>query len=128
MSAFGIKVITQNAPDRYYVGEDDVLWDWLLADNTDLYVSRPNWLMVPAPEGYAFHYGNMFPVEELKDVDEFGRNILVWAKSAVADKADLMLETLKQVSRDEFFAEKIPQSRIMDVRSIRDIPRDSGTE
>lgn len=127
MSAFGIKVITQNTPDRFYVGKDDALWDWLNASNFGPSEFNQHWLIVPAPEGYAFHYGNMFPVEELKDADETGRNILVWAKTPFADKADMMLETLKQVERDEFFAEKIPQHRIMDVRNIKDIPRTSGT-
>lgn len=126
MSAFGIEVMTHDAPTRFYVGESDVLWDWLMSDNTDPYASSLDWLIIPAPEGYAFHYGNAFPVDELKEADEVGHNILVWAKSPVADKADMLLETLKQVSRDEFRAEKIPNHRILAVRNVADIPRDSG--
>lgn len=126
MSAFGIEVMTHDAPTRFYVGESDVLWDWLMSDKADPYASSLDWLIIPAPEGYAFRYGNAFPVEELTEADEVGRNILVWAKSPVADKANMLLETLKQVSQDEFRAEKIPDHRILAVRNLADIPRDSG--
>lgn len=128
MNAFGIEVMTYDAPTRFYVGESDVLWEWLMSDNTETYGRNPHWLVVPAPEGYAFHYGNAFPVGELTEADEVGRDILVWAKSPVADKANMLLETLKQVSRDEFRAEKISDHRIIAVRNVADIPRDSGTE
>lgn len=126
MTAFGIEVMTQDAPTRFYVGESDVLWDWLVATNAEPYARSEDWLNVRAPQGYAFHYGNAFPVEELTEAYEVGRDILVWAKSPVADKANMLLETMKQVSRDEFRAEKISDHRIMAVRNVTDIPRTGG--
>lgn len=53
MVAFGIRNLEMVGEPSYYVGEDEVLWDWLLADNVEGGYSGRSF--VTAPEGYVFN-------------------------------------------------------------------------
>lgn len=55
MTAFGIKEVDFSGNVRFFVGEDEVLWDWLHADNIER-AGRYQALAVAAPEGYVFTY------------------------------------------------------------------------
>lgn len=55
MSTFGIKEVNLSGNIRFFVGEDEALWDWLHADNIER-AGRYQALAVAAPEGYAFTY------------------------------------------------------------------------
>jgi hypothetical protein len=54
MTAFGIRNLEMVGEPSYYVGEDNVLWDWLLADNVET-GGYSSLAVVTAPEGYVFN-------------------------------------------------------------------------
>lgn len=53
MTAFAIRNLEMIGEPSYCVGEDDVLWEWLLADNVEANSNGPSF--VTAPEGYVFN-------------------------------------------------------------------------
>jgi hypothetical protein len=115
MDMFGIRVAGNGEPDEFYVGNDAVLWDWLMADDYEPSPRSDLWLIVEAPVGYRFHYDNLFPEAELMDADEMSRYSLVMTETARADKAHFLLETLRSVEPVEFYSLGLDKSRILDV-------------
>lgn len=109
---FGI--ITTEAVDNtveHYVGEDDVLWDWLVADNYEPSVA--GLYIVKAPTGYTFHQTLLFPTEDYGQGRD-RENVSLIGSSKV-NKALLLLVSLRFVSSKEFAESNIDPDRIIDI-------------
>jgi hypothetical protein len=113
MTAFGI-ITTEDDNTEHYVGEDDVLWDWVHADNYEPAPAGRH--RVKAPEGYTFHQGNLFPKGYDGDRDYESVTLI---GSPEKNKATMLLVALRFVSPEEFSALNIEKSRIMEIH----IPR-----
>jgi hypothetical protein len=109
MTTFGIKAYICSATPSYYVGEDDSLWDWLLADN-GVPVGLPDMQLVPAPPGYKFLRNS----ESEADKSE-AEGLLVFTKSPRVEKASQLLEVLRFVELEEFESLNIDESRIITI-------------
>jgi hypothetical protein len=114
---FGVESISprQDQPDRFFVGEESALWDWIIAENYFPVAAQPDASAVEAPKGYRFHYGSMFPQVELEEVDEVSRYISAPKRTAGAAKVHSLFEMLEEVSQDEFRAKGISPNRIVAV-------------
>jgi hypothetical protein len=118
VNTFGIKVTSDDNSEKFYVGEDTVLWDWLNADNYEESDFSSLLLKVPAPEGYDFRHGNLTPQDK---VEEEFTSSEIWVEAPDAGKADLILTTLRTVEPEEFKSLNIDPSRILNVEDIKDI-------
>lgn len=108
MTAFGVRAIDFGKSDEFYMGEDEVLWDWLLADNYETYSG--NLFLVAAPAGYAFHQGYLFPVEDYNG----GKRVeVIHLSSLPSAKVQMLLVSLRSVSPDDFHALKIDADRLI---------------
>lgn len=109
MTLFGIRVTDFGESDEFYVGEDDVLFDWLVADNFEI-VSGGKWFFLEAPDGYAFHSGNVFPVQ---GYDGGRKGEFLSLDSLRVAKAQMLLVALRNVTPEEFDALNIGSDRIV---------------
>lgn len=105
---FGIKAYICSSSPSYYVGEDDVLWDWLMADNA-VPSGTSTTLQVPAPAGYEFR-------RSLSDADNTDKHEVFYVGThSREDKACALLLMLPSEGETEFEARNIDESRIMTV-------------
>jgi hypothetical protein len=118
METFGIRASELGDSDEHYVGEDAVLFDWLLADNYEP-SDRDSLYLVKAPEGYVFYKGSLYPKDapEIEGAD--GKNLsdssYVASGSSQNDKALMLTEgALKFMEPEEFYALGIDEERILD--------------
>jgi hypothetical protein len=116
MSTFGIRTEEFGEGDEHYVGADEVLLDWLLANNYEPSDRDSNYL-VRAPDGYTFNRGSLVRKEESKlqtseDVSDFA---YVSFGSPENDKAIMLLDgAMIHVKRAQFDALGIAEERILD--------------
>lgn len=110
MTTFGIRAVKSGKLDEFYVGEEDVLFDWLVADNFEI-LSGDKWFFLEAPDGYEFHEGNLFPVQ---GYDGGRKGEFVSVSFAEGSKAQMLLVALRSVSSEEFEALNIDPDRIID--------------
>lgn len=127
MSAFSVGVVhpALGECDRY-VGEDDVLFDWLVADNAEASDRRE--VLVSAPEGYVFNedsamvkyepsYGEVQEVPN--DYPAITQKAYVRSGPFLAGKVLLMLsesaDVLTYVEEEDFAALNIDESRVRNV-------------
>lgn len=118
MSVFGIRTSEFGSSDEHYIGEDNVLFDWLLANNY-LPSERDSHYLVPVPVGYKFYQGSLVPEDspEADEGDEGTASDVAYVSfgSPENDKALMLLEGLmKHVEPDEFYALNIDDERILD--------------
>lgn len=109
MSSFGIKAYICSSIPSYYVGEDDVLWDWLMADNAAP-SGLSSMLQVPAPAGYEFR-------QATSDVDiiDTPEGLYVGANSSRKDKACALILMLPHVEEADFESLGVNESRIVTI-------------
>jgi hypothetical protein len=143
MTSFGIKEIDFSGNIRFFVGEDDVLWDWLHADNIEL-AGRYKARAVEAPEGYAFNYkramvahfvgGRGDVLAELPHaggMNDTSKQYLPATRSLVLSKALMLMNrsadvfgedtsVLSVVSAEDFAALDIDESRVLSAH-FRDV-------
>lgn len=118
MTAFGIITSEFRESDQYYVSEDNVLFDWLLANNY-LPSDRDSQYFVQAPVGYKFYQGSLV-FEDSPETDEgnegTARDVAyVSFGSPENDKAIMLLEGIMEyVERDEFYSLDIDTERILE--------------
>lgn len=118
MDTFGIRASELGDSDEHYVGEDTVLFDWLLADNYEP-SDRDELYTVKAPEGYVFYKDNLYskaaPELEGTDSKNLSDSAYVTSGSSQNDKALMLMEgALKFMEPDEFDALGIDEERILD--------------
>lgn len=118
MDTFGIRASELGDSDEHYVGEDAVLFDWLLEDNYEP-SDRDELYTVKAPEGYVFYKDSLYPVGHPELEGDDGRNMsdsaYVTSGSSQNDKALMLLEgALKFMEPAEFYALGIDEERILD--------------
>lgn len=118
METFGIRASELGDSDEHYVGEDEVLFDWLLADNYEP-SDRDTLYLVKAPEGYVFYKDSLYPVGhaelEGKDGKSMSDSAYVTSGSSQNDKALMLMEgALKFMEPEEFDALNINEDRILD--------------
>jgi hypothetical protein len=117
MTTFGIIASEFASSDEYYVSEDEILFEWLVANNYG--DPEDNYRPVPAPEGYIFKCGSLFSKDspELKGLDESELKDVGWVSwgSSDNDKAIMLMDdAMPSVSRKEFVALNIPEDRIFE--------------
>lgn len=119
MSTFGIIASEFASSDEYYVSEDEILMEWILADNygpVDLDYQEHT---VPAPEGYVFRCGSLYskdsPDLEGLDASELKESADVSVGASENDKVLMLIESaMKSVTRREFAALNIPEDRTLE--------------
>jgi hypothetical protein len=109
LSSFGIKAFICSSAPSYYVGDDNALWDWLLADN-GVPVGLPDMQLVPAPPGYKFLQTGAIEADKTE-----AEGLLVFTKWPRDEKACKLLEVLRFVEPEVFAALSIDKSRIMTI-------------
>lgn len=119
MSAFGIIASEFASSDEYYVGNDETLLEWVLADNYGPLDVKYEQYTVPAPEGYLFRCGSLYPKNSLEleglDESELADSADVTVGSPENDKALMLMSgAMKSVSRAEFVALNIPEDRTLE--------------
>lgn len=113
MTQFCIITTDSEGNVEHYVGEDVVLWDWLVADNYET-AADGNLFRLTSPVGYEFHAGNLCPVEGY----DGGRNSeLIGLGSTKDDKALMLLISLRFVSPEEFSELDIDEERVLEIES-----------
>lgn len=118
MDTFGIRASELGDSDEHYVGEDGVLFDWLLADNYEA-SDRDSLYIVKAPEGYVFYKDSLYSKDSPELEAEDGKNLsdsaYVTSGSSENDKALMLLEgALKFMEPAEFYSLGIDEDRILD--------------
>ena len=121
MSTFGIKVTSNDNSEKFYVGEDTALLDWITAENWEESYHSSLLLEIPAPEGYLFHHGSLHPISDIDATEKPREKCEIWVEAPDAGKADLLLKILRTVEPEEFTALNIDPSRILNVGHIKDI-------
>lgn len=110
MTTFGIIRTDLDGITEHFVGEDEVLWDWLHESQYEPAASV-NLCRVKAPAGYTFHQGNLF--EEGYDG---GRTSECFPMGSIEDKKALtLLVSLRFVSSEEFAELEIDEGRIVEI-------------
>lgn len=118
MDTFGIRASELGDSDEHYVGEDAVLFDWLVQDNYEP-ADRDSLYLVKAPEGYVFYKDSLHSKEspelEGADAKSLSDSAYVTHGSPQNDKALMLLEgALKFMEPEEFYALGIDEDRILD--------------
>jgi hypothetical protein len=118
MSTFGIRMSEFAGSDEHFVNEDDVLFDWLLANNYGP-SDEDSMFIVPAPAGYVFWKGKVIadnsPKLENVDASEISKSATVTSGSSENDKAIMLLEeAMSYVKRKAFYEIGISEDRILD--------------
>lgn len=118
MDTFGIRASELGDSDEHYIGEDPVLFEWLLSDNYEPSDIDSRHL-VKAPEGYIFYKDSLYPVTSSEVKEDDGTNLSesahVASGSSENDKALMLLEgAMKFVEAEEFNALNIDEDRILD--------------
>lgn len=102
---------------EHYIGEDDVLWEWLQADNLEP-VSGVSLYRLQAPAGHVFYHGNLFPVEDSKGYDGGGRDTdFVSLGTGKEAKAVMLLLSMRSVSPEVFTALNVGSERIIEIET-----------
>lgn len=117
MAIFGVRLSAFGDSDEHYASNDDVLFEWLLANNYST-SKLENHYLVPIPEGYKLFQGNIVPdtwltPEQRNDaVSDF---VNVTVGSPENDKALLLLNVaMVPMESDAFEALNIDEERILD--------------
>jgi hypothetical protein len=126
MAMFGVRDSKLSDNARFFVGEDDVLWDWLHADNVEPADNHGD-RAVAAPVGYVFnsaralvkHLPSYGDVRELPSAyPAFTRRHYLRTGTPVPAKSFMLLSefanVLTEVSAEDFEALQIDESRILD--------------
>lgn len=118
MSTFGIRTEEFGDGDEHYIGEDEVLLEWLLANNYEPCEHESRYL-VKAPVGYEFYKGALLPKSspELEGVSEkdIRDSAYVSFGSPENDKALMLLEgAMTHLEAAEFDALGLDEERILD--------------
>lgn len=108
LSTFGVMAYIYSSTLSYFVGEEDALWDWLLADN-GVPIGLPDMQLVPSPPGYKFLRNGGVNGEDQSEPE----GLMVYSKSPRDEKAWKLLPVLTSVEETEFEALNIDESRIM---------------
>ena len=108
MSTFGIRTSEFGSGDEHYIGEDDILFNWLIASNYQP-SEHDSYYLVPVPSGYKFYQGSLVSVEALEsdEGDEAAASDSAYVSfgSPENDKALMLLEgTMNHVEPAEFYA------------------------
>lgn len=118
MSTFGIRTSEIGDSDEHYIAEDEILLEWLLANNYER-SDRDSCYVVKAPEGYAFYRNSLFPknssaLEGLIDEDVTDSSYVSFG-SPENDKALMLLEeAMENVEPSDFYALDLEEDRILD--------------
>jgi hypothetical protein len=109
LSTFGIKAFMRSDTPSFYVGEDERLWDWLVADN-GVPVGQTGLLVVPPP-------GSEFQTNPLDDEYKLKvEGLHINVNSVSRDKVVQVLDALNFVEDiAEFEALNIDESRLVTV-------------
>jgi hypothetical protein len=118
MSTFGIRISEFGDSDKHFVCEDDVLFDWLLANNYGP-SDEDSMFIVPAPAGYVFWKGKVIadnsPKLENRDESELSKSATVTSGSAENDKALMLLEeAMSFMKRASFYALGLDEDRVLE--------------
>lgn len=110
-ATYGVEIYDGATP-KWYLGNDEKLWDWA---NTPVdAVFQDGLTEVPLPAGYILHE------DEAGDVTLIVGDPLRGDTSAIVSKAStrddmsyILIHSMKQVSYNEFKAAKLPNERVM---------------
>lgn len=111
---YGIEVYDPFGDDYFYLGDDEVLRQWLVKPiAADAFVNTPV-ILIPLPEGYyvwdykLFRAADGLPegLDSLKDADSF---VNITEGSAFDDKAHILVSILDEVSGADFDSSGIPE-------------------
>lgn len=118
MTMFGIRAAEFGDGTEHFVGQDDALFDWLVADN---YGPSEKYSMfsVQAPVGYVFWKGNLIAVDSPKlenvEASEVSKSSTVTCSSSENDKALMLIEeALSYMKPSSFYGLGIDEERILD--------------
>lgn len=126
---FGIHLTRgDDAPDSYYLGDDEVIWNWIL-DSAERGVGWDSLTEDPTneliqlnlPEGYYYWNGIFFDASKdlprgLLSLSEARRTVTVTAKSFLDDKAYIATMGLEEVTPKEFYNADLSSDRIITAR------------
>lgn len=118
MTMFGIRAAEFGDSTEHFVGQDDVLFDWLVADNYGP-SEQESLFTVQAPAGYVFWKGHLIAVNSPKlenvDASELNESSTVACGSPENDKALMLIEeALSYMKSKAFYALGIDEDRILD--------------
>lgn len=117
-----------DAPDSYYLGDDETIWRWVLDSETrgvswDALESEPTHalLQLSLPDGYFYWNGYFFDPSKglpaaLPDLSLARRTVTVTAEHLIADKAYIATMGLKEVTPEEFHNALLPPDRVITAR------------
>lgn len=112
---FGIRVAGNGEPDEFYVGKNEVLWDWLVAEDNEPDLVNASEVLLTAPTGYLFHYGCLIAEYALNIFDDTSRTHSVDKDSVDIAKFYFLLANLNQVEPVQFYSLGLDRSRIKDI-------------
>jgi hypothetical protein len=122
MSTFSVGVIDVFGGVQQHISDDEVLWNWLVADNAEASFQRE--VLVTAPEGYVFLNNALVKLlPSHKDVQELpgewptlSRRAYVRYGPFLPGKAHMMLHELSDiltyVDEEDFAALNLDESRV----------------
>lgn len=116
MEKFGIEIIdpTGNAPVRAFIGADDFLWEWMTSRTS---VASAGEVLSGVPEGYCVKDGALVPGKGTFDGD-VRNSVVLDIATMVVTKVNMVAKGLKEVPREQFRKENVPDSRIIAVIPI----------
>lgn len=111
--------IYDDATAKWYLGNDEVLWDWANAPVT-VEFDESGLAEVPLPEGYILEEDEAGDVRLIED-DQPVRDTtpivsiaaLVSKESTRDDMSYILIHSMREVSYKEFKAAKLPNERVM---------------
>lgn len=115
MSSFGIRASEFRGEVEYYVSEDEVLYQWLIADNFEPSI-RDGQYIVRAPEGYVFGENGLVSEqsEEFKDLVDSSLTEYVTVGSPANDKGLLAMPAMEALDSADFYMLRTPEARIFE--------------
>ena len=117
MAIFGIRTSEFGDSDEHYACIDDVLFEWLLANNYSA-SEREGHYLVPIPHGYKLYKGNLVPkawLSQEQSAEAESDFVNVTVGSPENDKSLLLLEVaMRHMDPEEFETLDIDEERILD--------------
>lgn len=117
MSAFGIRASEFRGEVEFYSSEDEVLYEWLVADNFEPSVKDGRYI-VRAPEGYIFAEEGLIAEdsEEFKNLTDLSLTELITVGSPENDKGLLLIRyAMQELDSVDFYMLRISEARILDL-------------
>lgn len=117
MTKFGIEIIDPSGkcPVRAFIGEDNALWDWMAFESHDPAKVE---VEVTVPEGYRVKDGAVVRKTLVERIQSVPTTKFLYVENINVKKVHMVAKGLKEVTRDEFSKQSVPDARIVAVIPI----------